>query len=214
MRPFFLRIYRKGKRNNNPQREREQDQEQKPSSQEDKPRKAGKEIKAGAKRTKRKANTRAKGQERGQNRGQERGQKRTKEDKIEANTPQASKPPNSTRAQKPHKPRKAPSPYKYTSAPQNPPKTPFKKRNRAYLKADAGKQNRQADKRRGTRHESRTSHKSRSPAPSKLKYILNFALFGLRKSRENTKAHQRKIHFCHFLLKICPDRLKIDDRRG
>ena len=55
-------------------KERGQDQDQKPSSQEDKPRKAGKEIKAGAKRTKRKANTRAKGQ----NRGQERGQKRIK----------------------------------------------------------------------------------------------------------------------------------------
>ena len=39
-------------------------------------RKAGKEIKAGAKKTKRKANTRAKGQERGQKRG--------KRDKIEA----------------------------------------------------------------------------------------------------------------------------------
>ena len=78
----FCAYIRKGKRNNNPQRERGQDQDQKPSSQEDKPRKAGKEIKAGAKRTKRKANTRAKGQERGQNRGQnrgqERGQKRTK----------------------------------------------------------------------------------------------------------------------------------------
>ena len=75
----FCAYIRKGKRNNNnPQRERGQDQDQKPSIQEDKPRKAGKEIKAGAKRTKRKANTRAKGQERGQNRGQERGQKRTK----------------------------------------------------------------------------------------------------------------------------------------
>ena len=39
LRPFFLRIVRKGKRNNNdPQIERGQDQEQKPSSQEDKPR--------------------------------------------------------------------------------------------------------------------------------------------------------------------------------
>ena len=79
-------------------------------------------------------------------RTRKRTRKRTKEDKIEANTPQASKPPNSTRAQKPHKPRKAPSPYKYTSAPQNPPKTPFKKRNRAYLKADAGDQKQQRDK--------------------------------------------------------------------
>ena len=34
---------------------------------------------------------------------------------------------------------------------------------------------------------------------SKSKYILNFALFGLRKSRENTKAHQKIIHFWPLL---------------
>ena len=38
--------------------------------------------------------------------------------------------------------------------------------------------------------------------PSKIKYILNFALFGLRKSRENTKAHQIKIHFCPILPRL------------
>ena len=45
--------------------------------------------------------------------------KRTKEDKIEANTPQAFKPPNSTRAQKPHNPRKAPKQHKPPRTPQN-----------------------------------------------------------------------------------------------
>lgn len=38
-----------------------------------------------------------------------------------------------------------------------------------------------------------------------LKYILTFAVFGLPNSRENTKAHQIKIHFCPVLLKICHD---------
>ena len=74
-----------------------------------------KRDKSRSKEVKRKANTRAKGQ----NRGQERGQKRTKEDKIEANTPQAFKPPNSTRAQKPHNPRKAPKQHKPPRTPQN-----------------------------------------------------------------------------------------------
>ena len=75
-RPLFLRIYRKGKRNNNPQRERGQAEDKRTNKE------------SRSKEVKRKANTRAKGQDRGQNRGQERGQKRTKEDKIEANTPQ------------------------------------------------------------------------------------------------------------------------------
>ena len=86
MRPLFLRIVREGKGKHKPHNDTRTNKAGNRTSrgQEDKPRKAGKEIKAGAKRTKRKANTRAKGQDR----GQERGQKRTKEDKIEANTPQ------------------------------------------------------------------------------------------------------------------------------
>ena len=66
----------------------------------------------------------------------------------------------------------------------------------------------------GHHHRPKERATTEAPAPSKSKYILNFALFGLRKSRENTKAHQRKIHFCPVLLKICPDELKIDDQRG
>lgn len=49
---------------------------------------------------------------------------------------------------------------------------------------------------------------STTKAP-KVKYIFVFAVFGLRFSRENTKAHQIKSNFCPFLLKICPDCLKI-----
>lgn len=45
--------------------------------------------------------------------------------------------------------------------------------------------------------------------PLKPKYIFTFAVFGLRKYRENTKRPQRKSNFCPFLPKICPDRLKI-----
>ena len=40
------------------------------------------------------------------------------------------------------------------------------------------------------------------PAPTlhpHFKYILNFAVFGLRKSRENTKRPQKFIHFCPVL---------------
>lgn len=44
----------------------------------------------------------------------------------------------------------------------------------------------------------RESHNG-SPAILKTKIYFTFAVFGLRFSRENTKAHQRKIHFCHFL---------------
>ena len=64
LRPFFLRIYRKGKRNNNPQRERGQAEDKRTNKE------------SRSKEVKRKANTRAKGQERGQKRG--------KRDKIEA----------------------------------------------------------------------------------------------------------------------------------
>ena len=53
-----------------------------------------------------------------------------------------------------------------------------------------------------------------APATPKPKIYFTFAVFGLQNSRENTKTHQRKIHFCHFLPKICTDRLKIDDQRG
>lgn len=56
-----------------------------------------------------------------------------------------------------------------------------------------------------------------APKPTKYKYILTFAVFGLRKSRENTKHPQKIIYFCPFLPKICPDRLKIchdESRKG
>ena len=66
----------------------------------------------------------------------------------------------------------------------------------------------------GHHHRHKWRATTEAPAPSKLKYILNFALFGLRRSRENTKAHQKIIHFCPVLPKICPDGLKIDDQRG
>ena len=46
------------------------------------------------------------------------------------------------------------------------------------------------------------------------KICLDFDTSCLRKSRENTKAHQKFIYICRFLLKICPDGLKIDDQRG
>ena len=85
--------------------------------------------------------------------GQERGQKRTKEDKIEANTPQASKPPNSTRAQKPHNQRKTPNPHKHTSAPQNALKTPLKREIEPCSQATRQAQCRKADKRHGTHHQ-------------------------------------------------------------
>ena len=60
---------------------------------------------------------------------------------------------------------------------------------------------------------------------SKLKYILDFAPFGLRNSRENTKAHQKIIHFCHFcpddrqgigwrVLDVCPDMGRVEHKRG
>ena len=39
-----------------------------------------------------------------------------------------------------------------------------------------------------------TTHQHHIP-----KICLDFALSCLRKSRENTKAHQKIIHFCHFL---------------
>ena len=161
--------------------------------------------------------------------------RRWKTDKIEANTPQAFKPPNSTRAQKPHNQRKAPNPYKYTSAPQNALKTPLKREIEPYLKADAGEQKQESGQKSG--------RKGRNTPPETLerlhhlhqwtrwntttkgahdtthqyhisKICLDFAPFGLQNSRENTKAHQKFIHFCPFLPKICPDRLKIDIRRG
>ena len=108
-------------------------------------------------------------------------------------------------------------------------------RNKAYLAGIAGKQMQQSGQKAGNAPpEERTSPKpctlrhlhsvdtttapKREPhrkplQPSKIKYILNFAPFGLPISRGNTKHPQKFIHFCPFLLKICPDRLKIDDRR-
>ena len=44
-------------------------------------------------------------------------------------------------------------------------------------------------------HKSGWKQHHESPKP---KIYFTFAVFGLRKSRENTKAHQRKIHFCRF----------------
>ena len=86
-------------------------------------------------------------------RTRKRTRKRTKEDKIEANTPQASKPPNTSRAQKPHKPRKTPNLYKYTPTPQNPLKTPLKREIEPYLQATRQAQCSKADKRHGTYHQ-------------------------------------------------------------
>ena len=107
-------------------------------------------------------------------------------------------------------------------------------RNKAYLKGKAGKESGKEgkDREKGTEHTQRegagahhlppSGHHHRpkeratteAPATSKSKYILNFAVCCLRKSRENTKAHQKIIHFCPVLPKICPDGLKIDDQRG
>ena len=52
--------------------------------------------------------------------------KKGKRTKREANTPQATNPPNHSRTQKPHKPRKAREQYKHTSNKGNPLKTPSK----------------------------------------------------------------------------------------
>ena len=124
-----------------------------------------------------------------------------KKGKIEANTPQDIKPPNSTRVQKPHNQRKDLNPYKYTSAPQNPPKTPLKREIKPYSNAMHHKQSRQADKRRGTRHESRTSHKSRPPAtqwtppPPPQKRM---------KAAPRKPQTQNIFHFCPFRSPIFP----------
>ena len=134
-------------------------------------------------------------------------------DKIEANTPQAFNPPNYSRVQKPRKPRKAPKQYKPTRNKRNPLKTPLKCEIRHISRLMQESKSNKADKRQGTRHKRTTANRwqvlslerSCNPATSghhhrpkerahrkplqspKLKYILDFALFCLRKSRENTK---------------------------
>ena len=98
------------------------------------------------------------------------GKHRSKRRKTEANTPQASNPPNHSRTQKPHKPRKAPRQYKPTQQPQNPLKTPLKCEIEPYFKPMHREQSKRADKREGT-HGQRTRAsirqvlKPRSPAP-------------------------------------------------
>lgn len=211
MRPFFLRIYRKGKRNNNHNERNPRTSHKERGQAEDK--RISKESR-------------------------KRDKSRSKKEKTEANTPQTLYPPNSTRVQKPHKPRKDLNPYKYTSAPQNPLKTPLKSQIKPYLQSTHHKQSRRADKRQGERDGTHTAghrkplhhlhhlhpvdtttattkedESSTTEAP-KVKYIFVFAVFGLPNSRENTKHPQKIIYFCPFLLKICPDRLKIDNRRG
>lgn len=90
--------------------------------------------------------------------------KQRQKEKTEANTPQASNPPNSTRAQKPHKPRKDLNPYKYTSAPQNPLKTPLKREIGAYSGETYHKQSEKAGK--------STEHTTRGPEPA-FRQVLN-----------------------------------------
>ena len=51
----------------------------------------------------------------------------------------------------------------------------------------------------GHHHRPKERATTEAPATSKSKYILDFAPFGLRKYRENTKAHQKFIHFCPVL---------------
>ena len=149
------------------------------------------------------------------------------------NTPQAIKPPNYSRVQKPHNQRKAPNPSKPTRQPRNPLKTPLKRETGHNIGLLQESKCSKEDKRQGTHRKSNGRLSNPAPPapggrdhrpkrrvtrqhlqPSKLKYILIFARFGLRKSRENTKHLQKIIYFCPFLLKICPDRLKIDIRRG
>ena len=102
-RPFFLRVVRKGKGNNN------HTQRATKTMQEDKERQPEQRrttsIKGGKHRSKRR----------------KQGQKKMK---TGANTQQAIKPPNHSRTQKPHKPRKAPRQHKPTRNAQNPLKTP------------------------------------------------------------------------------------------
>ena len=93
--------------------------------------------------------------------------KRTKEDKIEANTPQASKPPNHSRTQKPHNQRKDLNPYKHTSAPQNPPKTPFKTRNRAIFASDTTSTKQESGQKAGNTAQEDQSQPMAGPEASK-----------------------------------------------
>lgn len=122
-----------------------------------------------------------------------------------------------------------------------PSKNPLKTRNRAIFASDATSIKQESGQKAGNTAQEDQSQPPAGPEASKAcrsldqwtrwntttkgahdhthshhisKICLDFALCCLRKSRENTKAHQRKIHFCHFLLKICPDGLKIDDQRG
>lgn len=69
-----------------------------------------------------------------------------KTDKIEANTPQAPKPPNYSRVQKPHNPRKTPKQYKHTRNKRNPLKTPLKCEIEPYSSIAHHKQSSRADK--------------------------------------------------------------------
>ena len=124
MRPFFLPVHPKGKRNQQPQ--------QKPIKTHQDKRKDKARQQAGKTRTK---SIKA----------------AIKQEKRKANTPQAIKPPNCTRAQKPHKPRKAPKQYKTTSNKRNPLKTALKREIKAYSGLMHRKQSSKADKRQGTR---------------------------------------------------------------
>ena len=211
MRPFFLRIVRKGKRNYKTKQERK-----------DKAREQAKES--------RHRNTMTKGQKLGK-----RIKPRAKRIKRKANTQQAIKPPNTSRTQKPHKPRKARKQYKHTSNKGNPPKTP-KNANKGIFQGQHTKDKaRELTKGRNTRQEDQRRHSS-GPAPSKacnqwtppppqrenqnespailrFKYILNFALFGLRFSRENTKHPQNFIHFCPFLPRLSENPARLEKER-
>ena len=70
------------------------------------------------------------------------------------------------------------------------------------------------------RHHHRHKERATTEAPAilKIKYILNFAVFGLRNSRENTNGHQIKSNFCPVSDAFCPDdrqeRERPEDKRG
>ena len=223
MRPFFLRIVRKGKRKPNTHkatRTNKASKEDKQRATKTKPLKIGKERQTGARDKKegKRIKTRA-------NKG-----------KIEANTLQAFNPPNYSRAQKPRKPRKAPNQYKPTQAPQTTLKTALKREIGAYFKpkhqkqsskgTKAGRKGRNTHRRTPEAHApcttctewtrpppQRESHNGSpcNPQNPNIYLLLPFSVSDFPEKTPSTP--QRFIYFCPFLPKICPDRLKIDDRR-
>ena len=160
------------------------------------------------------------------------GQERKREENERRNTQQAPKPPNLSRTQKPHNPRKDLNLYKHTSAPQNALKTPLKCEIKPYSQATRqAKQERDKGRAKGRntpkeREQERTactrwtppppqreSHNG-SPCTLKTQIYLKFYPFWSPKIPRKHQSKQINVYFCHFLSKICPDRLKIDDKRG